>query len=110
MTELDEIEYNALLFDFYGSMLTSSQADVFRDHVLDDLTVSEIAQNRGVTRQAASDIIKRTKKILSGYEDKLHLVDRFLKIKEQVEKIDDVARNMGIDEITALTDEILEEL
>lgn len=110
MVDINEIEYSALLFDFYGSMLTSSQADVFRDHVLDDLTVSEIAQNRGVSRQAASDIIKRTKKILTGYEDKLHLVERFLKIKEQVERIKDTSKKMGIEEITALTDEILEEL
>jgi predicted DNA-binding protein YlxM (UPF0122 family) len=91
-------------------MLTGDQAEVFSEHIMDDLTVSEIAQNRGVTRQAASDIIKRTRRILADYEDKLHLVERFLKIKGQVERIKETAGKAGNDEIIALTDEILEEL
>jgi len=107
---MQDIEYKALLFDFYGEMLTDAQKDTYSEHVLEDLTVSEIAQNKSVSRQAVSDLIRRTDRILAGYEEKLHLVERFLKIKERVMEIEKLAGQRDMEDIERLAGAILEEL
>lgn len=110
MSDIEQVEYQALLFDFYGELLTDKQKDYFESHICDDLTVSEIAEEKNVSRQAVHDLIKRTNKILQGYEDRLHLVEKFLKIKDQIIEIDRIAKDSGIIGISDLTSDILEEL
>ncbi len=73
------------LYDFYGELLTDHQKEIYEDLVYHDLSVSEIAQDHGISRQGAHDLIKRINNILSNYEAKLGLVSRFDKIKQQVE-------------------------
>ena len=79
----------ALLYDFYGELLTEHQKDVYEQVVLEDYSLSEIAQMKGISRQGVHDLVKRCQKILEGYEAKLHLVEKFLSVKEKVSKIDD---------------------
>ena len=76
------------LYDFYGELLTDHQKEIYEDLVYNDLSVSEIAQDHGISRQGAHDLIKRINNILSNYEKKLGLVSRFDNIKQQVESID----------------------
>ncbi len=73
------------LYDFYGELLTDHQKEIYEDLVYHDLSVSEIAQDHGISRQGAHDLIKRINNILSNYEAKLGLVSRFDNIKQQVE-------------------------
>ncbi len=73
------------LYDFYGELLTDHQKEIYEDLVYHDLSVSEIAQDHGISRQGAYDLIKRINNILSNYEAKLGLVSRFDNIKQQVE-------------------------
>lgn len=110
MTNIETLEYNALLFDFYGELLTDRQKDYFEEHVCNDLTISEIAEEREVSRQAVHDMIKRTEKILLDYENKLHLVDKFLRIKQQVKQIENEAIDCDSKQILHLTQQLLEEL
>ncbi len=76
------------LYDFYGELLTDHQKEIYEDLVYNDLSISEIAQDHGISRQGAHDLIKRINNILSNYEDKLGLVSRFENIKQQIESID----------------------
>ena len=76
-----------LLYDFYSELLTGHQREILADYIEEDLTVSEIAAEHEISRQAASDMIKRSRKILEDYENKLKLVDKFLRIRVQVEDI-----------------------
>lgn len=76
-----------LLFDFYGDLLTEHQQRIYKDAVFDDLSISEIADNEGITRQGVHDMIRRCNKALDEYESRLHLVEKFLKIREQVKII-----------------------
>lgn len=110
MMDIERMEYNALLFDFYGELLTAKQKEYFEEHICDDLTISEIAEEKGVSRQAVHDLVKRTEGILADYEKKLQLVDRFLKVKEAVTCINSVAKSGNTDEILRLTEKLLEEL
>ena len=84
---MDKILEQSLLYDFYGELLTPHQKSIYEDFVLNDLSLGEIAEERNISRQAVYDIVKRCKKQLEGSEQKLHLLERFTKVKESVESI-----------------------
>ncbi len=78
----------ALLYDFYGELLTEHQKQIYEDVVLNDYSLSEIAEDRGISRQGVHDLIRRCNKILEEYEEKLKLLDRFLQIGQLAGQID----------------------
>lgn len=81
---MEKIAQQGFLYDFYGELLTEHQKQVYEDVVLNDMSLSEIAQEFGISRQGVHDLIKRCDKILRGYEEKLHLVERFLRSRERI--------------------------
>lgn len=83
---MDKVLEITLLYDFYGELLTEKQRSVIELYYLDDYSLNEIGDSYGITRQAVHELIKRTEKILQGYEAKLMLVDKFLKQKERQEE------------------------
>ena len=80
---MEKIVEQGLLYDFYGELLTEHQRKIYEDAVYNDLSLSEIAEMQGISRQGVHDLIKRCSRILEGYENKLHLVKRFNEIKEK---------------------------
>ena len=88
--DMNEILEQALLYDFYGELLTDHQKEVYEQFVLEDLSLGEIAREEGISRQGVHDLVKRCQKTLEGYEEKLHLVEKFLSIKEKVGQIDEM--------------------
>ncbi len=118
---MNDILEQALLYDFYGELLTSHQKEIYEQFVLEDLSLSEIASEAGISRQGVHDLIKRCQKTLEGYENKLHLVEKFLSIKEKVHEIDSVLDGYEsgagsqkpqemIEKIRKISDTIIEEL
>ena len=107
-----DILKSSLLYDFYGELLTEHQKEVYEDFVLNDLSLGEIAEERGISRQGVHDLIKRCDKILNDYEEKLHLIERFSKTKEDVKKIcmlaDGEINQKNISEIKSIAHEILD--
>ncbi len=85
--DVEEKLRQTYLFDFYGELLNERQRQVYGDFVCNDLSLSEIAAELGISRQGVADMVKRCERKLSGYEDKLHLVDRFLCIRSEVTQI-----------------------
>ena len=85
---MEKLWEQTLLYDFYGELLTEHQKQIYEDVVLNDYTLSEVAQERGISRQGVHDLIKRCNRILSEYEAKLHLVERFLTIKSRIEEME----------------------
>ena len=71
-----------LLYDFYGELLTKHQRNVFVMHFSEDLSLSEICEQIGTTKQAVSDILRRTEKKLRWYEEKLRLVQQHVSSEE----------------------------
>lgn len=84
----------ALLLDFYGEMLTEKQRTFISYYYNDDLSLSEIAANEGITRQGVRDAIKRAEGQLVNMEERLGLVTRFENTKS------------GLGEIIELCEEI----
>ncbi len=85
---MEEILKQTLLYDFYGELLTEHQKQIYEDVVLNDYSFSEVAEEKGISRQGVHDLIKRCNKILQEYESKLHLVEKFVTIKEQIEEME----------------------
>lgn len=77
----------SMLYDFYGALLKENQRQIFEEYILDDYSLSEIAQDMGITRQGVHDALKRTTARLQGYEDKLGLVRRFQEQKKQMKQV-----------------------
>ena len=65
---MEKIVEQALLYDFYGELLTDHQKQVYEDVVFNDLSLSEVAEDRGISRQGVHDMIKRCNRILQDYE------------------------------------------
>ena len=68
---MKDIFKSSLLYDFYGELLTEHQKAIYEDVVFNDLSLSEIAKEKGISRQGVHDMIKRCDRILNGYEEKL---------------------------------------
>ena len=108
---MEKIVEQGLLYDFYGELLTEHQRQIYEDVVFNDMSLSEIAQ--GISRQGVYDLVKRCDKILSGYEEKLKLVEKFNRTKKMVEEIKQLAvqyKQSGesslIDKIESISEEI----
>ena len=82
-----DILKTTLLYDFYGELLTDKQKEVYELFYQNDMSLSEIAGELEISRQAVRDQLKRTEKILSDYEEKLGLVERFMANKASAVKI-----------------------
>ena len=98
------------LYDFYGELLTERQQQVYESVVLEDYSLSEVAEDLGISRQGVHDMIRRCNRTLEEYEEKLHLVEKFLNIRSHVIKIDELAEKYHAEDIAAISNVILEEL
>ena len=116
---MEKIVRQSLLYDFYGELLTERQQQVYESVVLEDYSLSEVAEDLGISRQGVHDMIKRCNKTLEEYEQKLHLVEKFLSVKEKVSKIDDTLAEWECEKndpeemvkrIRKIADAIIEEL
>ena len=113
---MDALEMT-LLFDYYGDLLTERQKMCFDLRHNQDLSLAEIAEELQVSRQGVHDMIKRCSKKLMDYENKLHLVEKFMTIKENVGEIHTLAKQFKeskdeniLNDIETISNQILEEL
>lgn len=74
-----------MLYDFYGDMLTDKQKEAIELYYNEDLSLAEIAEPLGISRQGVRDNIKRGEKQLMELEEKLGLVKRFMQIGEKLD-------------------------
>ncbi|MEG1458778.1 MAG: YlxM family DNA-binding protein [Acetivibrio sp.] len=114
---MDRIVELSLLYDFYGALLKEQKRQIFEDYVLNDLSLSEIAEERGISRQAIHDTVKRCSRELMEYEEKLSLVQKFEVIKDKVNEIHQMASQIKktnqfdeMEQIENLSNEILDVL
>lgn len=113
---MERIAEQAMLYDFYGELLTEHQKKIYEDVVNNDFSLTEIAQANGISRQGVHDLIRRCDKLLQDYEEKLHLVERFLKIRDEVEVLQKLAENDAVSreelagKVKEISGQIVEEL
>ena len=81
---LDDRTKTIMLYDFYGALLTDRQREYVQLHFLEDCSLMEIAQEYSVSRQAVHDALKRAEIVLSDFETKLRLFERWGLEKEML--------------------------
>lgn len=84
---MEKLIRRSLLFDIYGALLTQTQYDVFRAYVLEDLSLQEIAEISGISKQAVSENLKRAEQRLERYEDQLGLLARAQKREQALKQM-----------------------
>ena len=81
----------AMLFDFYGDLLTERQREFYDLYYNEDLSLSEIAENYGISRQGVRDVIVRAEAAMSEIEEKTHIIRRFHQSRAAIDAIDAAA-------------------
>ena len=84
--DIDRVEYASMLFDFYGSLLNKSQNEVMSLYHEDNLSLSEIAEELGQTRQAVHYTLRKAETALKSYEEKLGLLTSYKENRRLAEK------------------------
>ena len=94
---MEKIVEQGILYDFYGELLTEHQRRLYEDTVYNDLSLREIADENGISRQGVHNLLRRCDKILEGYEEKLQLVEKFIRIKKKAEEMEELSRQARTD-------------
>lgn len=104
----------AMLFDFFGELLTEKQREYFDLYYNEDLSLAEIAENVGITRQGVYDIITRAENTLRDAERKTHVIERFALMQQQISSAQDIARQIAdsddIEQARSLAKALIDEL
>ncbi|MGI6172396.1 MAG: YlxM family DNA-binding protein [Christensenellales bacterium] len=85
----------SLLCDFYGPLLTENRLTMLKLYCDEDMTLQEIAEQTGITRQGVSDAIRRAERQLVDYEDKLGLLRRFRSVRGMASECIEILRSGG---------------
>lgn len=104
MSSVEEVVEQSLLYDFYGELLTEHQQKIYEAALFEDYSLSEIAEEAGISRQGVHDLLRRCDKQLRAYESKLHLVEKFTGMRKDVKQIMELADELGGSEAEKLAD------
>ena len=85
--KIDEITQASLLYDFYGQLLSKRQSEVMELYHEENLSLAEIAENCGISRQGVRDVIVRAEAAMNELEDKTGLLKRFMRMQSSVDTI-----------------------
>lgn len=100
----------AMLFDFYGDLLTDRQKEFYDLYYNEDLSLAEIAENYGISRQGVRDVIVRAEAAMTEIEDKTHLIRRFYRMQEELAAMEQAADRLLEGAYSGhLTEELAEE-
>lgn len=102
-----------LLYDFYGSLLTERQRDLLELYYQHDLSLSEVADESGISRQGVHDMLKRAVRTLERAEERLGLVARFKEQQAVLRKIKDILsrqedRNQDLQTVLKLLEKLID--
>ena len=86
---MEDREYLIILYDYYGELLSDKQREYFEEYYFDNLSLSEISENDGKSRNAIHKSIKSSSSKLYEYEEKLGLYKKKQKLDSIIDKIDD---------------------
>ena len=90
---MDKTLYLINLYDYYGELLTEKQKEYFEDYYFQNLSLSEISENKNISRNAIHKALKETENKLTYYEKILKQKEKEQKIKEIIKNIDENTKN-----------------
>ncbi len=111
---VEQIVEQGMLYDFYGPLLTSHQQEIYELVVYQNLSLNEIAEQKGISKQAVSDLVRRATAQMRGYEESLGMIGRFQKLRKSCEELSRAAGELegsrAADRIKELSRQIRSEL
>jgi len=96
VVDMEKVVRNVFLLDFYGSLLTEHQRNVLDMHYNNDFSLAEISELMNISRQGVHDTIKRSNKILNKYEQKLGLVNRYMRLKKDNDRMLKIVKKLQL--------------
>jgi len=105
---MDKFLHKSLLYDYYGGFLTPKQRDAYIMYHHNDMTLSEIAESTGTTKQAVSYMLQRVDKSFAKYEAHLKLIENRSIIKEKLDLTASLAVGSNAVRIKEILSEILD--
>ncbi|WP_245684752.1 YlxM family DNA-binding protein [Orenia metallireducens] len=94
LLNIDKVVRVARLFSFYAPLLTERQQEFIRLYYHHDLSLGEIAEQQGISRQAVYDNLKRSEESLEDYEGKLQLLKYYDSIRDELDKLNNIVDNI----------------
>ena len=93
----------SFLLDFYGDVLTEKQREVMEQYYNDDLSLAEMADNFGITRQGVRDSIKRGEGIILELEEKVGFAKRYRAVQQGISQLESLARDIQFENANGYT-------
>lgn len=90
---MEKIVEQGMLYDFYGSLLTKHQQEIYERIVYDNLSLSEVAEEEDISKQAVHDLVRRCTSAMREYEEKLGMIRRYEKVREDAQALLKAAKN-----------------
>ncbi len=87
--------YRSMLLDFYGELLTPRQRECYELHYNEDLSLSEIAEQCGISRQGAWDNIRRASEAMEQVEEKTGLLQRYVKTEDRLRTVQSILQDLN---------------
>ncbi|MBR4224940.1 MAG: DNA-binding protein [Oscillospiraceae bacterium] len=91
----DAVLQSVLLYDVYGSMLTEKQRNIYDLHLNQDLSLGEIAELEGITRQGVRDSLVRGRQTMEELDERLCLLDKDDQLDDIAEQLEDISRQIA---------------
>lgn len=95
--QIDKKVYYSSLYDYYQKLLTEKQCNIFEDYYFNDYSLSEIADNLNVSRNAIWDILKKVEHNLEDYETKLELRKKSKVINQKLNELKEHVDQAGLE-------------
>ena len=95
------------LFNLYGSLLSNAQQEILKDYYFADLSISEISENRGISRAAVEDALSKGSKKLDQYEEQVKALEKLAIIRDKAQELQSIVDD---DDEIRLANELLEEI
>lgn len=94
---MDKLIERGLLFDYYGGLLNDKNKRIYEASAVDDMSLAEISEEIGISRQAVSETLKRLDRKLKGYERELGLISKTRLIEERLDLLREAVRTDPLD-------------
>ena len=107
---MDKVYEISLLLDFYGQLLTDRQYEILDLHYNNDYTLTEIAEQLSISRQAVFDNEKRGRALLNEYESKLGLLNKFSQQKQKARRVQLLLEKMELEQLSTQNKAVIKEI
>ncbi len=107
---VEQMVEQGMLYDFYGCLLTEHQQEIYELVAYQNLSLNEVAEQKGISKQAVSDLVRRATAQMRGYEKSLGLIERFRRIRSGCDRLTEAAKELQDSEAAAGIEKLIDQI